>query len=57
MLATTGDSGCFRCESSLDDTDTVVVALGSVLGTIKDTVDELRGDGFGVSRPGGSSGR
>jgi len=28
----------YRCE----DADTIVVALGSVLGTIKDTVDELR---------------
>ncbi|HEV8096323.1 MAG TPA: transketolase C-terminal domain-containing protein [Burkholderiales bacterium] len=28
----------YRCE----DADTVVVALGSVLGTIKDTVDEMR---------------
>jgi pyruvate ferredoxin oxidoreductase alpha subunit len=31
----------YRCE----DADTVVVALGSVLGTIKDTVDDLRNDG------------
>ena len=28
-----------------EDAETVVVALGSVLGTIKDTVDELRADG------------
>ncbi len=28
-----------------DDADTIVVALGSVLGTIKDVVDELRDDG------------
>jgi pyruvate ferredoxin oxidoreductase alpha subunit len=28
-----------------DDAETIVVALGSVLGTIKDTVDELRDDG------------
>jgi len=28
-----------------DDADTIVVALGSVLGTIKDTIDELREDG------------
>ncbi len=28
-----------------EDADTVVVALGSVLGTIKDTVDEMRRDG------------
>jgi len=32
---------CYRTE----DADTIVVALGSVLGTIKDTVDELRNDG------------
>jgi pyruvate ferredoxin oxidoreductase alpha subunit len=30
-----------RCE----DAETIVVALGSVLGTLKDTVDELRNDG------------
>ena len=28
-----------------EDADTIVVSLGSVLGTIKDTVDELRDDG------------
>jgi len=28
-----------------DDADTVVVALGSVVGTLKDTVDELRDEG------------
>ncbi|HUG23410.1 transketolase C-terminal domain-containing protein [Piscinibacter sp.] len=33
--------GRYRC----DDADTIVVALGSVLGTIKDTVDDLRNDG------------
>ena len=32
----------------LEDADTVIVALGSVLGTIKDTVDELRGDGMRI---------
>ena len=31
----------YRCE----DAKTIVVALGSVLGTLKDTVDELRNDG------------
>jgi pyruvate ferredoxin oxidoreductase alpha subunit len=31
-----------------DDADTVVVALGSVLGTIADVVDELRDDGHAV---------
>lgn len=34
----------YRC----DDADTVVVALGSVLGTIKDTVDELRAGGVRI---------
>lgn len=34
----------YRC----DDADTVVVALGSVLGTIKDTVDDLRDDGHRI---------
>lgn len=44
------DSGgllhCYRCE----DAHTIVVALGSVLGTIKDTVDALRdaGERIGV---------
>ena len=31
-----------------EDADTMVVALGSVLGTIKDTVDELRADGHRI---------
>jgi len=31
-----------------EDADTVVVALGSVLGTIKDTIDELRADGMKI---------
>ena len=31
-----------------DDADTIVVALGSVLGTIKDTIDELREDGLKI---------
>ena len=35
---------CYR----LDDAETVVVALGSVLGTIKDTVDELRTAGHRI---------
>ncbi|TDU83811.1 pyruvate ferredoxin oxidoreductase alpha subunit [Kribbella voronezhensis] len=34
----------YRC----DDAETVVVALGSVLGTIKDTVDELRDEGMSI---------
>jgi pyruvate ferredoxin oxidoreductase alpha subunit len=32
----------------LDDAELAVVALGSVLGTVKDTVDELRADGLRV---------
>ncbi len=32
----------------LDDADTVVVALGSVLGTLRETVEELRRDGLRV---------
>lgn len=31
-----------------EDADTIVVALGSVLGTIKDTVDEMRADGVKI---------
>ncbi len=42
------DSGglikCYR----LDDADTIVIAMGSVLGTIKDTVDDLRTQGVKV---------
>jgi pyruvate ferredoxin oxidoreductase alpha subunit len=34
----------YRCEGA----DTIVVALGSVLGTLKDTVDALRDDGVRV---------
>jgi len=33
---------------ALDDADTVVIALGSVLGTLKDTVDELRAQGIKI---------
>jgi pyruvate ferredoxin oxidoreductase alpha subunit len=32
----------------IEDADTVVVALGSVLGTLKDTIDELRRDGVRI---------
>jgi pyruvate ferredoxin oxidoreductase alpha subunit len=32
----------------LDDADTVVVALGSVLGTVQDVVDELRDEGLAI---------
>ena len=34
----------YRCE----DAQTIVVALGSVLGTLKDTIDEMRGEGIPV---------
>lgn len=34
----------YRCE----DADTIVLALGSVIGTIEDTVDELRAQGMAV---------
>ena len=34
----------YRC----DDAETILVALGSVLGTIKDTIDELRDEGMRV---------
>ncbi len=32
----------------LDDAETIVIALGSVLGTIKDTVDEMRANGVKI---------
>jgi pyruvate ferredoxin oxidoreductase alpha subunit len=31
-----------------DDAETIVVALGSVLGTIKDTIDDMRADGVKI---------
>jgi pyruvate ferredoxin oxidoreductase alpha subunit len=39
------DAGGLARGYQLEGADTVVIALGSVLGTIKDTVDELRADG------------
>ena len=39
------ESGGLTRTYEIDDADVVVVALGSVLGTIKDTVDEMRGRG------------
>jgi len=39
------DSGGLIHTYRMDDADTVVVAMGSVLGTIKDTVDEMREQG------------
>ena len=34
----------YRCE----DAETIVVALGSVLGTLKETIDEMRNDGLKI---------
>jgi pyruvate ferredoxin oxidoreductase alpha subunit len=31
-----------------DDAETIVIALGSVLGTLKDTIDEMRADGIKI---------
>jgi pyruvate ferredoxin oxidoreductase alpha subunit len=42
------DSGGLLHRYRTEDADTVVVALGSVLGTLKDTVDELRRDGMKI---------
>ncbi len=39
------ESGGLVSSYFVDDAETVVVALGSVLGTIKDTIDELRAQG------------
>ncbi len=36
------DSGGLLRSYRTEDAETIVVALGSVLGTIKDTIDELR---------------
>ena len=42
------DSGGLVRPYRTDEAETIVVALGSVLGTIKDTVDELRGEGMRI---------
>jgi pyruvate ferredoxin oxidoreductase alpha subunit len=42
------DSGGLVRGYRTEDADTIVVALGSVLGTIKDTVDEMRVDGIRI---------
>jgi pyruvate ferredoxin oxidoreductase alpha subunit len=42
------DSGGLIRRYRADDAETIVVALGSVLGTIKDTVDELREQGVRI---------
>ncbi|WP_153109599.1 pyruvate ferredoxin oxidoreductase [Propionivibrio limicola] len=42
------DSGGLVRGYRLDDAETVVIAMGSVLGTLKDTVDELRDAGVNI---------
>lgn len=42
------DSGGLVKTYQTEDADTIVIALGSVLGTIKDTVDDLRAEGVKV---------
>jgi pyruvate ferredoxin oxidoreductase alpha subunit len=42
------ESGGLTHSYRLDDADTVIVALGSVLGTIKDTVDAMREQGVKI---------
>jgi pyruvate ferredoxin oxidoreductase alpha subunit len=49
------DSGGLVKPYCIEDAETVVVALGSLLGTIKDTVDELRGEGHKIGVLGISS--
>ncbi|SFN35851.1 pyruvate ferredoxin oxidoreductase alpha subunit [Formivibrio citricus] len=42
------DSGGLVRSYLCDDAETIVVALGSVIGTIKDTVDEMRAEGHKI---------
>lgn len=42
------DSGGLLRSYRADDADLIVVAMGSVNGTIKDTIDEMRADGLSV---------
>jgi pyruvate ferredoxin oxidoreductase alpha subunit len=42
------DSGGLVRPYRIDDAETIVIALGSVLGTIKDTVDEMRAAGVRI---------
>src|ERR1035438_1313656 len=49
------DSGGLLRTYRTEDAETIVVALGSVLGTIKDTVDELREQGMRIGVVGISS--
>ena len=46
------DSGGLIRSYRADDAETIVVALGSVLGTIQDTVDELRDEGVSIGAVG-----
>ena len=46
------DSGGLIRTYRSEDAETIVVALGSVLGTIKDTVDELRDEGVSIGAVG-----
>ncbi|MFI4984632.1 MAG: transketolase C-terminal domain-containing protein [Solirubrobacterales bacterium] len=46
------DSGGLISSYRSEDAETIVVALGSVLGTIKDTVDELREQGMRIGMVG-----
>jgi pyruvate ferredoxin oxidoreductase alpha subunit len=42
------DSGGLVRHYRTQDADTIVIALGSVLGTLKDSIDELRADGMRI---------
>ncbi len=42
------DSGGLVRGYCLEDADTVIVAMGSILGTIKDTIDEMRANGVKI---------
>jgi pyruvate ferredoxin oxidoreductase alpha subunit len=46
------DSGGLIHSYRSEDAETIVVALGSVLGTIQDTIDELREDGMKIGAVG-----
>jgi pyruvate ferredoxin oxidoreductase alpha subunit len=42
------DSGGLTHTYRAEDAETVIIAMGSVLGTIKDTIDEMRADGHKI---------
>ncbi len=42
------DSGGLVRTYRIDDAETIIIAMGSVLGTIKDTVDEMREEGHKI---------